>query len=61
VSKFQAWNFENTKTLAKIKKGFIDKEDKFIKEVDKNVTTYYALIIPCIKELRKVVFLEGKR
>jgi len=45
----------------KIKKGFIDKEDKFIKKVDKNVMTYYILLIPYIKELRKVVFLEGKR
>ncbi|XTI85115.1 serine/threonine-protein kinase [Cenococcum geophilum] len=63
----------NTKTLIKIKKGSIpcnvrvlkvsgiDKEDKFIKEVDKNITTYCALLIPYIKELRKVVFLKGKR
>jgi len=45
----------------KIKKGSIDKEDKFIKEVDKNVMIYCVLLIPYIKELRKVVFLKGKR
>ncbi|XTI91505.1 hypothetical protein V2W45_1495257 [Cenococcum geophilum] len=55
------YDLESTKTLIKIKKGSIDKEDKFIKKVDKNVTTYYALLIPYIKELRKVVFLKGKR
>lgn len=61
VSKFQSWNFESTETLAKIKKGSVDEEDKFTKEVDENVTTYCAPLIPCIKELRKVVFPEGKR
>jgi Fungal protein kinase len=61
VSKFQSWDFESTETLAKIKKGSVDEEDKFTKEVDENVTTYCAPLIPCIKELRKVVFPEGKR
>ncbi|KAI9785550.1 MAG: hypothetical protein M1839_009291 [Geoglossum umbratile] len=61
VSKFQAWNFESTENLAKIKKGSIDEEDKFNKEVDENFTAYCTPLIPCIKELRKVVFPEGKR
>ncbi|KAF2452571.1 hypothetical protein BDY21DRAFT_382745 [Lineolata rhizophorae] len=61
VSKFQAWNFESTENLAKIKKGSVDEEDKFAKEVDENFTAYCAPLIPCIKELRKVVFPEGKR
>jgi hypothetical protein len=61
VSKFQAWNFESTENLAKIKKGSVDEEDKFNKEVDENFTAYCTPLIPCIKELRKVVFPEGKR
>lgn len=61
ILKFQLQNFKSTKTLIKIKKGSIDKDNKFIKEVDKNGITYYILLIPYIKELRKVVFLEGKR
>jgi len=61
VSKFQAWNFETTENLAKIKKGSVDEEDKFAKEVEENVTTYCAPLIPCIKDLREAVFPEGKR
>ncbi|KAF2676778.1 hypothetical protein K458DRAFT_468226 [Lentithecium fluviatile CBS 122367] len=61
VSKFQAWNFESTENLAKIKKCSVDEEDKFAKEVVENLTTYCTPLIPCTKELRKVVFPEGKR
>jgi hypothetical protein len=61
VSKFEAWNFESTENLAKIKKGSVDEEDKFTKEVEENVTTYCAPLIPCVQEPRKVVFPEGKR
>lgn len=61
VSKFEAWNFESTENLAKIKKGSVDEEDKFTKEVEENVTTYCAPLIPCVQELRKVVFPGGKR
>ncbi|KAF2804372.1 serine/threonine-protein kinase Sgk2 [Mytilinidion resinicola] len=61
VSEFQAWNFESTENLAKIKAGSVLEEDKFSKEVDKNFATYCTPLIPCIKEMRKVVFPEGKR
>jgi len=61
VSKFQAWNFESIENLAKIKKGSVDEEDKFNMEVDENFAAYCTPLIPCIKELRKVVFPEGKR
>ena len=43
VSKFQAWNFESIENLAKIKKGSVDEEDKFNKEVDENFTTVDSL------------------
>lgn len=61
MSKFQAWNFESIENLAKIKKGSVDEEDKFNMEVDENFAAYCTPLIPCIKELRKVVFPEGKR
>tara|TARA_R110002003_G_scaffold848_3_gene21691 strand:- start:6 stop:650 length:645 start_codon:yes stop_codon:yes gene_type:complete len=61
VSKFEAWNFESTENLAKVKTGSVLEEDKFIKEVEENSTAYCTPLIPCVKELRKVVFLEGKR
>ncbi|PVH91183.1 hypothetical protein DM02DRAFT_664271 [Periconia macrospinosa] len=61
VSKFEAWNFESTENLAKIKKGSVDEEDKFTKEVEENVTTYCTPLIPCVQELRKGVFPRGKR
>jgi hypothetical protein len=61
LSKFQAWNFETTENLAKIKMGSVLEEDKFSKEVKENVTTYCAPLIQCVEELWKLVFLEGKR
>jgi len=61
VSKFQAWNFETTENLAKIKAGSVLEEDKFHMEIEENVTTYCTSLIPCIEELRNVVFPEGKR
>ena len=33
----------------------------FRKQVEENVSTYCAPLIPCILELGKVVFIEGKR
>jgi hypothetical protein len=33
----------------------------FNKEVDRDFTAYCTPLIPCMKELRQVVFLEGKR
>ncbi len=61
VSKFQAWNFESTEDLAKIKMGSVLEEDKFTKEVEENFTAYCTPLVPCVKELRKAVFPEGKR
>lgn len=60
MSKFQTWNYESTENLAKIKKGSVDEEDKFAMDFDANVTAYCASLIPCMKELREVVFPEGK-
>jgi hypothetical protein len=50
-----------TENLAKIKTGSVFEEDKFRKEVEENVATYCTPLTPCIEELQKVVFPEGKR
>ena len=44
-----------------IKKGKVDEEDKFAKEVNNTFTARCKPLIPCIQELRKVVFPGGKR
>ena len=60
-TEYESWNFKDMKELAEIKKGKVDEEDKFDKEVNDNCTAYCRSLIPCIQELRKVVFPEGKR
>jgi serine/threonine protein kinase len=60
-TKYDSWNYEPTQKLAEIKKGKMDEEDKFTEEVEKEFTGQCKSLIPCIQELRKVVFPEGKR
>jgi hypothetical protein len=61
VTKFQEWNFATTDNLAMIKIGSVLEEDIFNKEVIENFTAYCRPLIPCIQELRKVVFPGGRR
>ena len=60
-TEYESWNYEPTKILAKIKIGMVIEQDKFDKEVDENFTAYCKPLIPCIQDLRKVAFPEGKR
>jgi len=60
-SEYESWNYESTKGLAQKKKGTVDEEDKFNKEVNDSFTPYCRPLIPCIQELRRVVFPGGKR
>jgi serine/threonine protein kinase len=60
-TEYESWNYEPTQKLAEIKKGKIDEDDKFTKEVSRNFTACCKALIPCIQELRKVVFPGGKR
>ncbi|KAF2452554.1 hypothetical protein BDY21DRAFT_329029 [Lineolata rhizophorae] len=60
-SKYEAWNYEPTTQLAQIKKGTVVEEDSFSKEVGESFTEYCKPLVPCILELRKVVFPGGKR
>ncbi|PSN59265.1 hypothetical protein BS50DRAFT_580135 [Corynespora cassiicola Philippines] len=61
VSKFEAWNFESTETLAKIKAGSVLEESKFVEEAHANFTEYCMPLVSCMKGLREVVFPDGKR
>jgi len=60
-SEYESWNYESTTGLAEKKKGKVDEEDKFNKEVNNSFTPYCRPLIPCIQELRRVVFPGGKR
>ena len=57
-TEYESWNYKDTKELAREKVGLVIEEDKFTNE---NFTAYCKPLIPCMQELRKVVFPEGKR
>lgn len=57
VKEFEEWNKESTQKLANVKIGIVSEEDG----LDKGFSEYCKPLIPCIKELRKVVFPGGKR
>ncbi|KAI9766361.1 MAG: hypothetical protein M1840_006625 [Geoglossum simile] len=56
VPEFEAWNYEPTTRLAKLKSGTVVHEGDFIKTVEENFTSYYRPLIPWVNRLRKVVF-----
>jgi hypothetical protein len=60
-SEYESWNYKDTNELAEIKKGKVDEEDKFTLEVTSNFTPYCRQLIPCIQDLRKIIFPGGKR
>lgn len=60
-SEYDSWNSEPTKKLAEIKTGKVLEEEKFGKELEENFTDYCKALIPCVQELRKVVFPGGRR
>ena len=60
-TEYESWNYEPTRKLAEIKAGKVIEEDEFNEEVDRNFTAHCKALIPCIKELRKVVFPGGRR
>ncbi len=60
VSKYERWNYADIGELADLKKGLIVEEDGF----DKTVTGFTPgckSLIPCVQELRKHIFPNGKR
>lgn len=58
-SEFKDWNYLSTKKLAREKTGQISKGN--FNTVDDYFTNYCKPLIPCLKELHKVVFVGGRR
>ncbi|KAK3175350.1 hypothetical protein OEA41_002597 [Lepraria neglecta] len=59
VSKYEKWNYADEGELADLKKGLMVEEDGF----DKIITGFapgYKSLIPCVQELRKYIFPNGK-
>ena len=61
ISNFKNWNHESTEMVADLKKGLVVDEGDFDKRISTSFTTYCQVLIPCIKELRKIVFPGGRR
>jgi len=60
VPQFDKWNYVDTEELAKQKLGTVAKESIFMKTITDNFTPFYALLIPLLNRLRKVVFPNDK-
>jgi hypothetical protein len=60
-TEYESWNYEPTRKLAALKAGMVLEGDEFNEEVDANFTAHCKALIPCIQELREVVFPGGMR
>ena len=56
---YDTWNYDFTKVLADRKAGLVVDEKRFT-EAASGFTPQYASLIPCVQELRKCVFPDGK-
>ncbi|QLI74381.1 uncharacterized protein G6M90_00g113480 [Metarhizium brunneum] len=61
ATEFEKWNYVDMRELAKLKKGEVSDERDFLKTAEENFTSHYRCLIPCINNLRKVVFPNGRR
>ena len=61
IGDFKDWNYESTAKLALIKSGLASEEEGFDEMMSVFVTGYCKDLIPCVKELRKIIFPGGKR
>ncbi len=59
VPQYEKWNYADTEELAKTKTGQISKD--IFDMVDGYYTKHCKPLIPCLNELHKVVFPEGRR
>ena len=59
VPEYEKWNCADTEELAKIKAGQISKG--IFDYVDENFTKHCKPLVPCMRELHKVVFPGGSR
>ena len=61
ATEFEKWNYVDMRELAKLKKGEVSDERDFLNTAEENFTSHYRCLIPCINNLRKVVFPNGRR
>ena len=61
VADFKDWNYESTAKLANSKKGLVSEEKDFDEMMSVSVTGYCKDLVPCVKELWKIIFPGGKR
>ena len=55
------WNYEPVEKLVKLKRDTVSEEEIFNKTIDKYSTAYCKDLVPCVGELRRIVFPGGKR
>ena len=61
VHPFEDWNYNPLDELAIRKKGLIANETDFDRDLQKFVTPYCWDLIPCLKQLRGILFPGGQR
>ena len=60
-SDYEDWNYLFTSRLARDKAGEVSKERDFDSTIKKSFSDCCQILIPCMKELRRVVFPSGSR
>ncbi|KAF2834372.1 hypothetical protein M501DRAFT_902888, partial [Patellaria atrata CBS 101060] len=61
VQAFEKWNYMDMIELAEVKKGIVSDKSDFTDGLHREFSTYYRSLIPCVDELRDVVFPAGTR
>ncbi len=61
VKEFENWNKKSIEELAKLKMGLVLEDDGFNKEMSDNFSEYCRPLVPCMRQLRKAVFPDGRR
>ena len=60
VPEYEKWNYAGTTELADLKGGLVIEEERFTQAIT-GFTPNCELLIPCVQELRKYIFPDGKR
>lgn len=60
VPEYEKWNYAGTKELANLKRGLVVEEADFDRTIA-GFTPGCKSLIPCVQELRKYTFPDGKR
>ena len=61
VKEYESWNYMRAEELGNVKSGTVVEEGRFGWTIEKHFTPYCQPLIPCVKDLREVVFPDGKR